>query len=120
MKIDRISYQKIFPTGMAYLNHKIGVEVQVDEGDDWQEAFEMAKRVVEKWNLESNPGYAVALEYMNGNPGAYSHKAEPKQSMEEAIISCTEIKVLESYKLLVKNNPSLQDIYDKKFAELKG
>jgi len=64
MRVDRISYQKIFPTGMAYLNHKIGVEMQVDEGDDWQEAFEMAKRMVDKWNLESNPSYATAMEYM--------------------------------------------------------
>ena len=54
MKIERITYQKIFPTGMAYFNHKIGIEIQVDEGDNPDEIFAKAIDQVEKWNLESN------------------------------------------------------------------
>lgn len=69
MKIDRISYQKIFPTGMAYLNHKIGVEVSLDApSDDPDEAYKFAKSMVERWNTESNPGMATAMEYMNVAP----------------------------------------------------
>lgn len=68
MTIDRVTYQKIFPTGMAYLNHKIGVEVELSPGDNPDEAFQLAKSTVEKWNAESNPGIAATMEYM-GNGG---------------------------------------------------
>ena len=49
MKIDRILYQKIFPIG-PYLNHKIGVEVQLDETDNIDEAYLKAKSKVEEWS----------------------------------------------------------------------
>jgi hypothetical protein len=63
MIIDRVTYQKIFPTGMAYLNHKIGVEVALDEDDSPDQAFDLAKATVEQWNKESNPSMGLAMEY---------------------------------------------------------
>lgn len=43
---------------------------------------------------------------------------EEKLSLLDMINSCTEFKVLETYRLIVKNNPSLQNIYDIKRKQL--
>jgi hypothetical protein len=48
MKITSISYKKIFPIAQ-FVNETIGVEIQVDEGDDTDEAFKIAKETVEQW-----------------------------------------------------------------------
>lgn len=54
MKVDRISYKKIFPIG-SYINETIGVEVQLDDKDDFHETFQYAKELVEKFHKENNP-----------------------------------------------------------------
>jgi len=54
MKIDRISYQKVFPLGL-YINERIGVEVQLDEGDSPEDALLHAKDMVEGFHREQNP-----------------------------------------------------------------
>jgi len=127
MRVDKISYQKIFPTGMMYLNHKIGVEIQVEEKDDWEECFQLAKRMVEKWNLESNPSYAAAMEYtkpteitsgLNGSQPTITQVEKPIRDTVDNIIddinSCKELKVLESYKLIAKTNERIQEAYTNK------
>lgn len=92
MKVDRISYQKIFPTGMMYLNHKIGVEIQVEENDDCDEVFKGAKAMVEQWNFESNPSYAATLEYMK-SPEVKETNIE-KERLSIAIENCTTLPQL--------------------------
>ena len=48
MKVKTISYAKVFPIA-PYENQKIGVEMELDETDDWQEVFDLAKKMVHKW-----------------------------------------------------------------------
>lgn len=126
MKIDRITYQKIFPTGMMYLNHKIGIEIQLDSDDSPDEAFEVAKKTVEQWNLESNPGMATAMEYMKHEVPVLGTKQVEKDSKESAtqriidqINQCPDIVVLESFKLIAKSNPEIQIAYDNKLKTFK-
>jgi hypothetical protein len=124
MRIERVSYQKIFPTGMMYLNHKLGVEIQLDEKDNPDEAFQLAKATVEKWNLESNPGMAVAMEYMNGNGG----KVEPVERSRDEIIAahlqtineCKTLRNLEMFASMVQreNEDVLYETYHQKKKEL--
>jgi len=90
MIIDRITYQKIFPTGMAYLNHKIGVEIQLALDDSPDEAFHFAKETVEQWNKESNPSMGLAMDYSTTPPIDYS----AKEKTEIAIDSCTSLSEL--------------------------
>lgn len=54
MTIDRITYTKTFATG-PYLNEKIGVEIQLDAGEQPENALDMAKRTVEVWHKINNP-----------------------------------------------------------------
>lgn len=102
MTIDRVTYQKIFPTGMAYLNHKIGVEVQVDDNDNPDAVFEYAKQKVEQWNIESNPGMAAAMEYMGGvaQPVKFNEAKDeqPDQEFEDLKLKLSEIDFYEDAK----------------------
>jgi len=54
MTIDRVTYTKTFATG-PYLNEKIGVEIQLDAGEQPENALDMAKRTVEVWHKINNP-----------------------------------------------------------------
>ena len=97
MKVDRISYQKIFPTGMAYLNHKIGVEIDVSDGDNPEHAFNLAKALVEKWNADSNPSYAMTMEYMKSDGEKLSEINKEKEKIEIAIDNCNSTEELKSF-----------------------
>lgn len=94
MKVDRISYQKIFPTGMAYLNHKIGVEIEVDENDNIDNAFDWARILVEKWNESSNPSYGMAMEYMKPSENVIDKGREKTEIAIDNATSKEEVKAL--------------------------
>jgi hypothetical protein len=54
MKVKTITYKKIFPTGLSqFYNEHIGVEVEVNEGEDVEELFKEAREVVHKMARES-------------------------------------------------------------------
>lgn len=65
MKIDRISYKKIFPMG-SFQNETIGIEVQLEEGDNHDEVFEQAKDMVNWWGRNNIPSTQTAT--VNGVP----------------------------------------------------
>lgn len=46
MKTKTISYSKVFPLG-GYSNEKIGVEIEIEAGDDVQKAIQEARQFVE-------------------------------------------------------------------------
>lgn len=116
MKVNTISYQKAFVIG-PYLQHRIGVEIQLEEGEKPETVLSIAKGIVDSWHKEQ---YPVELPGQQG-PMQESHvdRGNYKEAMEADIKSCTDLKVLETYKLLVRNNDYLQSVYEKKLAELK-
>ena len=77
--------------------------------------------MVEEFHIENNKGL-----YFTMNPDAITNaeSKSPKESaqtdMIAAINSCTDIKVLESYRLIAKSNPEFQEAYDKKLKELNA
>lgn len=54
MKITKVSYNKTFATG-PYLNEKIGIEIEVDSGEEAEEAFRVAVVTVGMWHKSANP-----------------------------------------------------------------
>ena len=136
MKVTKVNYQKIFPTGMAYLNHKIGVEVDVEEGDDYDECFRGAKALVEQWNLESNPSYSLTMEYMKPqadfSPDYVHSKSttlqtqfseQPTPTIDEKAEGMKEIIRIANTKVLLErqrgqiermNNPELTEMFNDK------
>jgi hypothetical protein len=49
MKVDRITYKKVFPLS-PFINEHLGVEMQVDEGDNVDEVMQAAKMLVHSWH----------------------------------------------------------------------
>jgi len=58
MRIDRIIYQKAFVTG-PFLQEKIGMEAQIDDGEDVQAKMLTLKNLVEDFHSRNNPGLVV-------------------------------------------------------------
>lgn len=54
MQVKSILYHQTIPTG-SYANEKLGVEIELSEGDTPEQAFAYAKEIVEKIHRENNP-----------------------------------------------------------------
>lgn len=119
MKVDKVTYQKVFPLS-PYVNEKIGIEIQVDEGETPEDCLLFAKDTVENWHKKHNPELQLTLsddqiaEIKVERDNTYNRIA----SIISDIYSCKELKVLESYRLMVKSSLELQDAYDKQYLKL--
>ena len=119
MRFTQVSYQKTFNLG-SYQSERIGVELELSEGESPKEALDTAKQLVEEYHKENNKGLVLSeiLPISTSNihddeKGVKFTQPPPsKQSISEQITSCTDIKILESYKLIVKKNPELQNVYN--------
>lgn len=113
MKIEKINYQKAFVVG-PYLQEKIGLEAQLDEGDDPDTCLQQLKGMV------NGMGTVMEAALMQQQDTV---RIEPRQSGTVGAIindmnSCKEKKVLETYRIIAKRSPELQAAYDKKMSEL--
>jgi hypothetical protein len=54
MKITKVSYSKIYPTA-SYMNERIGVEIEINEGEDAKGALHAAKILTDEFHKEANP-----------------------------------------------------------------
>lgn len=118
MHIDKISYQKTFNLG-NYSSERIGVDIVLNEGEDAKLSLSEASKLVHEYHKESlslNPPQSSDTLV----PDIHLDKATLANSLVRDINSCTELKVLESYKIIVKGKPDLQDAYDTKLKELKN
>ena len=123
MKPTMISYQKLFPLGI-YINERIGIEMQLDDGDSPEVALSKAKEIVHKFHKDSNP------ELVDSQPLIPSpelpitqvkkdSKEEAIQRMINEINACANKKTLDSYKLIAKTSPELQEAFDNKLKQLQ-
>lgn len=118
MKVVKVSYQKVFPL-QQYVNEKIGVEIEAGDGDNVDLAFAYAKNLVETWHKESNP--AVQEMQPDGAimPVIQVQKEEKAIGIYvEDIMSCKNLKVLESYAPLIKDNRKMRDAYERRRKQL--
>lgn len=133
----KIKVEPLLPTG-NYLNVRVGVELEVpDDGDMKSEintlwdnilAIHM-ERYPHLYTKEGKPlyeGYKGEGDECRGTQIKNVEepiKKEPKRSAEDemvsSILSCKELKVLESYRLIARNNPIFQEAYNLKLKELQ-
>lgn len=121
MKIVKLHYfdtYEIFQGNRRFT--KIGFEVEIDEDyEKVRDCFYTLKRQSEELFYESK----AAAEKQMGTQiqeGEEKYKSSTSGigSIVNDIYSCTELKVLESYQMLVKNKPDLQAAYDEQFKKL--
>lgn len=116
MKLEKISYAKIFPTGV-YLNERIGFEASISEREDPQLALMELRDMAEKFHKQANP------HLYNGT--SELHFKEPEkiikreyERMEILIDDCTTIEELARYK--DKLVPDTRPIYMNKLKQLQN
>lgn len=120
MSYYKVVYDKLFPYA-PYLNERIGIEMLVEAGQSPAEALQEAKKIVEDFYHASNPHPVSAVSIVADNvPVPEVQLEKPKQTtLEEDIMSSPSLNVLQSYRIIVKNKPDLQAIYDTKLKEFQ-
>jgi hypothetical protein len=119
MKIDRIAYEQLYPTGV-YANQRFRAEASVDPDDNYNlsACYQTLKDTVEKAFVALNP----QIKWEEPKPDIVIQKDSKESATERmltAINTCTEIKVLETFKLLVSKNPVFQEAYDNKLKSFQ-
>jgi hypothetical protein len=119
MKVVKVIYQKVFPLAQ-YVNEKIGIEIELDGMDDENKAFKIAKDTIEKWHKEGNPQLQeVAQPGEAPIPVIHVEKEEKAIGLYvDDIMSCKNIKVLESYVPLIKGNLVMENAYELRRKQL--
>jgi len=135
MKLIQIEFEELFPTGV-YANQRYRAIATIDERENITECYKALKDKIEDVFVQLNPqiqfsnpmfhhptisDIEVTDHPTNGNLLVIREKTNPKEEAEqrmlEAINTCTELKVLETFKLLVKNNPVFQNAYNEKLKQ---
>jgi hypothetical protein len=117
MKIEKVSYQKLFPIG-NFLNERIGFEASVDEGDDIFETLGKLKRMADQFHAENNAANIVP----DSENSSHKENSEDREIglKPEAIMSCKELRVLETYRFVIKGKPALEAAYNQRKFELEN
>ena len=108
-----------------YINESIGVEVQLDEGDDPATCLSKAKELVEKYHRDSNPQlYNGSTSLVSSFQPAPDITVDPKERQMDnfliAIQTASTLKGVEIFRKLVdrENNEALTDAFKKRLYEL--
>lgn len=108
-----------------YRRKKVGVSICIKEGENMEDAKATAEQFIKEY-IEKNtiiPHEHIVERYIPEEllPEIQVKKELPLGagvSLEGHINSCKELKVLESYYMIVRNNPILKEIYDIKKQQL--
>lgn len=122
MKIRTVTYSKKYVTG-PYLNHQPGFEADLEEGEDPVAALLELKALADKFdratnNFEDTLVPVIQPERFDTEPINELPEDQRITALISDINSCKDIKVLESYRFIVKQNDQLQAAYDLKMKEL--
>lgn len=108
---------------------KIGVEIENEilanfPGESQiEDTHKAAKDYVQRWHKEAQPVTNPNWDHNTPLPVVQRENISEGARIELLILdinSCESVKVLESYKIMVKSNQALQDAYNKKMDELTG
>lgn len=113
MKFEKVKYTCQYE-GPVKTNEWISIDVILEGEETPEMGLDAAKQKIEGWHSSSG---SQSIQVNTGI--AATRGRNPADAMVEDINSCTDVKALGTYKLLVKGNEYLQAVYEKKLAELK-
>ena len=125
-KITSVSYAKLYNLGL-FQNERVGVEASIDDGEDPKIVMGFLKKLANEFHYESNKelyemkGMKVT-DIQEGEPIVQltNPRTDQVQSIINDIGTCTELKTLEAYRLIAKNNPEIQTAYDNQLKKLNN
>jgi hypothetical protein len=107
MKVKDIFFSETFPLSNGHYQ-KIGATVEIEGDDDPKKALYTAKQLITNFFYESNKAAEKKEQTVD----------DVKRDLKTDIQSCTTLKVLESYRMIVRNNPEMQEIYNQQKEKL--
>lgn len=116
MKLQSITYRRLFNTG-SYTNEAIELSGTLEPLEDPMNAYAELHEMAKQLHLSKN---AEIYEQM-GVQERIIEKEKPlstRDAVIKGIQTCTEVKVLESYRLLCGVDTELKHIYETKLKEL--
>lgn len=114
MHISKVSYTKTFNLG-NYSSEKIGVELELHQGESADKALDIAKELVEEYHLKNGSISANAEieEIKNLSP------EEETELTIKSINDCKNEGELRSFYMICQKDPVLKSAYDLKALTLK-
>jgi hypothetical protein len=123
MSYHKVIYEKLFPYA-PYLNERIGIEILVETGQSPEDCLKEAKEIVDKFYASNLPqslfpethsivadnAVVPIVDIKADEPPPTKLTKEEQQ--KKYLTDCTTIEELNTFKLLVKNNPHLQETFD--------
>jgi hypothetical protein len=119
MKIEPIDYSASYESVNEYglkRWEKIGIGATITENDDPIQCLQELKNKVEQFHRESNKTLSIVAD--NVPVLEVQVVKTPKQSMIEAITTCTEVATLKTFEKLAKSKPEFQQAYDETMIKL--
>lgn len=126
MHFEQVTYKRNFRISAIdqYLYETIETKVVFNKSEKANEAFDMAKAfVLEQGSKVTHDPFYSPTENVEEPFPIKVQKSTIETTVNyliKDIESCQEIKVLESYKIIAKSKPELQEAYDTKFNQLKS
>jgi len=121
MKLTKINFQKSFVIG-PYLQEKVGVEIELDDTDGWDESFQKAKELVDKWGAANGDVYnstigGIQIKVPVTPQPIKSIDRKAIERLEKLIDDCTSIDELVKFKDEV-GPLGLIDLYHAKYDQI--
>jgi hypothetical protein len=116
MHIDKVSYTKTFNLG-NYSSEKIGVELELHQGESATKALDIARALVMEYHLKNNPELIPVdsdVEEIQVSP------EDKKEAIIKSINDCTSEGELRSFYMMCQKDAVLKSAYDLKVLTLKN
>jgi hypothetical protein len=117
MHTERIYLQQNFrqrPGDDPFLFKTVGIGVYLKKGESIEEAMELAQTQINDY-IQKNTS-----DPEHNHVEVRDVQVEKPKSLVDDIRSCGDLKVLESYKLIVKNNATLRQVYNERLEQLSN
>lgn len=121
MEFKTVTYLAAFPHPElgTFAPLKLGLEINLNEGDTVEMALDAAKQKLENWNKEQNKSIWTNPE---GMTGTITRNSEDKRPLIEQMNECTEVDNelgtgLKTFRMVPKTQEE-QEFYNNKLKEL--
>lgn len=122
MNITNVKYTAHYENGFVVAQW-VGVEMALDtaNGESPLEALDRSQELVQQWYKSKSLPFETNS-VPPGPPPVIQVRSEDRRVgiLVEDILSCNELSVLDSYRLMVKGNDELSAAYTKRRSELIG
>jgi hypothetical protein len=106
MKIEKVSWSGHIPYA-SFLNHRPGFDAFLEEGEDPVEALLKLKALADEFHKRAYPNPQQDDESIHSSQ--IENQEEEIGVKPAAILSCSSLKILETYRFIIKGKPDLQE-----------